>query len=133
MSLLSFTKKIAGQRDQKETAKTKRAATKTTATTDTPTPVSLAAGYINLTPLVTEKSVAAQAGANTVAFRVVAHATKGQVAAAIAERYQVVPRSIRSLKVKPKNRRRGNTYGQTNAWKKVYVTLPAGKTIDLSV
>ena len=67
------------------------------------------------------------------AFRVRQSASKGQVAAAVHERYQIRPQSIRSLHVKPKHRRRGNTAGMTNAWKKVYVTLPPGKTIDLSV
>ena len=127
MSLLSFTKKVAGRAAQKESdrpAKNKRAPKAAAPKGDTPTTASLAAGLINLTPLVTEKSVAAQGNANTVAFRVVTTATKGQVKMAIQERYNIKPRSVRSLKMNPKTRRRGNTAGKTNTWKKVYVTLP---------
>lgn len=133
MSLLSFTKKIVGQ-DQKKAAKepAKKAAAKKSAAADI-APMSPMAGQINLTPLVTEKSVGQQGSLTTVAFRVRLSASKGQVAAAIAERYKVTPRSIRSLHMNPKQRRRGNSTGMTNAWKKVYVTLPAGATIDLSV
>lgn len=133
MSLLSFTKKIVGQGGSKKppaTSPTEQPVEKKAASS---APISVIAGRINLTPLVTEKSVSAQGSANVVVFKVSATATKGQVAAAISSRYQITPRSIRSLRLKPKVRRRGHTSGLTNVWKKVYVTLPAGQTIDLSV
>lgn len=131
MSLLSFTKKIVGQ-DKTKAASGAKASAKT-AETKTKNMMSIMAGQINLTPLVTEKTVATQGGANTVAFRVHLSATKGQVAAAILERYKITPRKIRSMHMQPKQRRRGATTGTTSRWKKVYVTLPAGKTIDVSV
>lgn len=136
MSLLSFTKKIAGRGPHEKATRSthrKQAEKITSPKAEVVHSIGRAAGVINLTPLVTEKSVAAHGNANTVAFRVVVGATKGQVVAAIVERYKIKPRGVRSLTVNPKNRRRGNTYGRTNAWKKVYVTLPAGSTIDTSV
>ena len=142
MSLLSFAKKIASQQEAKKPSGKKTAAKKTATKTkvDTPaketaTPVIMVnhAGIIGLIPLVTEKSVAANNEANTVMFRVTAKATKGQISTAVIERYKVKPIAVRTIIMNPKNRRRGQTEGRTNIWKKAYVKLPAGKTIDLTV
>lgn len=131
MSLLSFTKKIIGGAPSP--------AEKPAAPKAPPTPSELAAaprqaaGRIGLIPLLTEKSTTAHQQTNTVAFRVAASATKGQIKAAITSRYHVVPQHIRTVAVMGKLRRRGATVGLTNAWKKAYISLPAGKTIDLGV
>ena len=135
MSLLSFTKRIAG-RGAKKPAKKSKATTVATqseaASAAVPQNVTTT-GMLGLYPLITEKSVNQQGQANIVAFRAVASATKGQIMTAIKERYNVTPLKVRTLQMMPKVRRRGVSVGKTAAWKKVYVSLPAGKTIDLSV
>lgn len=134
MSLLSFSKKIVGKQDQKKSTRRAKEATDVTKKTVVPAAAgNIVAGHINLTPLVTEKAVGAQGASNVVVFRVSPTASKGQVATAIYERYQIRAQSIRSIRMQPKHRRRGNSAGMTNVWKKMYVTLPPGKTIDLSV
>jgi len=135
MSLLSFTKKITGRAATKP--KTKAAAKKTTNQGATKTAVATVmpvhAGLIGLVPLVTEKTVRNQGAANVVAFRVRPGASKGQIMKAVADRYKVTPTRIRTMQMTPKRRTRGNTVGSTPAWKKAYVTLPSGSSIDLSV
>lgn len=135
MSLLSFAKKIAGQ---KPTVAVKKTATKTgdkqpeAKSKETAAVTPLAVGTAYLEPLITEKSMMRQGKVNAYAFRVEKTVTKGQVAAAVIARYGIVPTMVRTLMMHPKRRRRGVTVGKTAAWKKAYVTLPAGKTIDLT-
>ncbi|MDP3996994.1 MAG: 50S ribosomal protein L23 [Candidatus Andersenbacteria bacterium] len=95
--------------------------------------VSVLAGKIGLVALVTEKGVDAQSDTNTVVFRVSCDANKNQIAAAVLEQYKIEPVMVRTMNMPAKNRRRGATSGQTNYWKKAYVKLPAGKTIDFTV
>ncbi|MEX1997225.1 MAG: 50S ribosomal protein L23 [Candidatus Andersenbacteria bacterium] len=134
MSLLSFTKKIARRGSQDSRRPTSKKVAKPTpgrAKADT-LQRATSSGRLGLVPLVTEKSVAQQAN-SVVTFRVRPQATKGQVAVAIAERYGVVPVYLRTMQMHSKRRRRGASQGRTNAWKKVYATLPPGKTIDFSI
>lgn len=132
MSLLSFTKKIIGA-TASSPAKKPVAPKVPAAPSELATAPRQLAGRIGLIPLLTEKSTTAHQQTNTVAFRVVTSATKGQIKAAIVNRYHVTPQAIRTVAVMGKLRRRGATVGLTNAWKKAYVSLPAGKTIDLGV
>lgn len=133
MSLLSFTKKIAG-RDIKKKPK-KAAAKKETKAATSEASIQPATSFsrVELLPMITEKSVSQQGSNNTVAFRTRPNVSKGQIAAVVLARYGVAPVSVRTMQMMPKRRTRGKTSGQTNAWKKAYVTLPAGKTIDFSV
>lgn len=141
MSLLSFTKRIAGRNKKQEKKPAARAAAKKT--TKQPAPAAPAQAptqqptsgvpRIALQPLITEKAVLQQGAANTVAFRTHPKSTKHQIMQAVAVRYGVTPVSVRTAHMAPKRRTRGAATGRTNAWKKAYVTLPAGKTIDFSV
>jgi len=137
MSILSFAKKIAGRKEE-EKAKPAPVKSRSTVASKKKETAEAAAqpvtpGMVTLSPLLSEKSVAQQAGSNTVVFRAGVTATKGQIAAAVRERYRVTPVSVRTLRQLPKQRRRGQTYGQTTAWKKAYVTLAEGETIDFTV
>lgn len=140
MSLLTFTKKIF-QREQPKARPAKQPANGETRPAAEAQPEALPgsvdnsltlAGSLGLWPLVTEKSFSSSATPRVV-FRVHPRATKGQISRAVAQRYHVVPVAVRTVNLKPKQRRRGTTRGQTSAWKKAYVTLPAGKTIDVTV
>lgn len=129
MSLLTFTKRITGRTADKKAADKKTEKSEAVATASV---ANLRASAIGLEPIVTEKSVRLQSMGNVVTFRVKPATTKGQVELAVAERYGVTPVAVRTQTMRPKRRRRGQSIGRTNAWKKVYVTLPAGKTIDIA-
>lgn len=121
---------------EKPTAKSRaKAQTGTTKKKAAATPVlrGNAADWLELIPLITEKSVNRSGAHNTVAFRVALSASKGRIARAVAARYGVKPTKIRTLTAMPKTRRRGVTQGSTVAWKKAYVSLPEGSSIDLTV
>lgn len=131
MSLLTLAKKLfggVGKREQKPTPPRGEGE---------PAPKKPAAGgegtlasAIGMLPLLTEKSVSS-VGKPTVVFRVAIHATKGQIAQAVKQRYKVKPVAVRTMRLAGKRRRRGATEGRTAAWKKAYVTVPAGEAIDL--
>lgn len=126
MSLLSFAKKIAGRKPAVKKNLPNQEATTAAATGVVYT------GALGLVPLITEDSVVFHGDQQTVAFRVRLVATKRAIAAAVKGRFQVDPESVRILRVRGKARRRGQTSGASPAWKKAYVTLPAGKTIDVT-
>lgn len=135
MSLLSFAKKLAGREDRATKRQTAKKAP-ALATSEAPATPVLAgittAGRLNLQPLITEDSIAMRGNTQTVAFRVTSTANKQAIALAVAERFGVTPTSVRTRQVAGKSRRRGTTIGTTAAWKKAYVTLPPGKTIDIT-
>lgn len=125
MSLLSFVNKklrrSAGQSlAQKKKVKPKQAVAKKAELSVKP--AGLLALGIDLRLLLTEKGVRLQEQ-NVVTFRVVASASKGQIARAIEERYGTKPRHIRTVPVLARRRRRGNTSGTTAAGKKAYVQV----------
>jgi large subunit ribosomal protein L23 len=135
MSLISFAKKMAGRdtrKAQRQTTKATPADTTSVKSTATAASAITKAGALGLQPLITESSLAMQGNTQTVAFRVRPTANKQAIIAAVAERFGVEPVSVRTIHVAGKTRRRGRTVGTTAAWKKAYVTLPAGKTIDIT-
>lgn len=139
MSILTFAKKLAGQTEKPKAkpAKTKaRQAPPADAGKKAVQSENIAAAVsssLELIPLISEKSVTLHASTNTVAFRVAPRASKGAIGRAIQQRYGFVPVHVRTTNQVPKVRRRGRTQGRTRAWKKAYVTLPEGKSIDFSV
>ena len=125
MSLLSFVnRKLRGSAGQSLAQKKKVKPKQTVAKGAEPSvkPAGLLALGIDLQLLLTEKGVRLQEQ-NVVTFRVVAGASKGQIARAIEERYGTKPRHIRTVPVLARRRRRGNTSGKTAAWKKAYVQV----------
>lgn len=81
-------------------------------------------------PLVTEKSTTAL-GDDTYAFEVALDSTKRQIAAAVASFYGVEVRDVRTAVVRGKTKRFGRHYGKRKNWKKAYVTLVDGHSINL--
>jgi len=128
MSLLSFAKKKKPAKKQAKAADKKVAAKaparKKTRATAWP--------EIELFPLITEKGVWLQEH-GMVSFRVDKFASKEQVARSFAAKYKVAPRAIRSMQVRGKSRRRGQTTGSTNAWKKVYVKVDDVQSLNLGI
>ena len=55
---------------------------------------------------------------------------KAEIAAAVAQLFEVKVDSVRTVVVKGKTKRRGNKMGRRSDWKKAYVTLAEGQNLD---
>ena len=84
-------------------------------------------------PLLTEKAAmfAGVAGGSAVVFEVVSSATKGQIKLAVERVFKVRVKAVRTANYLGKKKRRGQHVGRQSAWKKAYVTLESGHTIDV--
>jgi large subunit ribosomal protein L23 len=81
-------------------------------------------------PVVSEKSyVLSAAGKYT--LRVHPDAHKTEIRQAVEALFDVHVVAVRTVSVKSKPKRRGNTSGRTRSWKKAVVTLRAGETIPI--
>ena len=81
-------------------------------------------------PVVSEKSyVLADAGKYT--FRVHDKAHKTQIRQAVENMFDVKVTDVRTISVKSKPKRRGQTAGRTRAWKKAIVQVREGDTIPI--
>jgi large subunit ribosomal protein L23 len=81
-------------------------------------------------PHVTEKTALAMQDSNQYAFRVRRDATKPDIKAAVELMFQVKVQSVNVVNEPGKVRRFGKTPGRTQDWKKAYVRLAPGQTID---
>jgi large subunit ribosomal protein L23 len=81
-------------------------------------------------PIISEKSYALIAE-NKYTFRVHPEAHKTQIRAAVQEIFNVRVVDVRTMKQKPKPKRRGWTTGRTRRWKKAVVELAPGERIEL--
>lgn len=82
-------------------------------------------------PLITEKVMADQAEANTVAFEVDPRANKVEIKKAVEEIWKVKVEGVRTLVIRGKTKRFGARMGKRKNWKKAYVALKAGEKIEL--
>jgi large subunit ribosomal protein L23 len=88
------------------------------------------ASQVIIRPVVSEKSfVLAEAGKYT--FRVHDRAHKTQIRQAIEELFDVKVVEVRTVSVKSKPKRRGQTSGRTRQWKKAIVQVGEGDTIPI--
>lgn len=83
-------------------------------------------------PHVTEKTTGSEGKNASYAFKVLPSANKHQIKSAIEIAFNVVVKAVRTCNVKPKSTRFGRVMGKRSAWKKAYVTLAEGHSIDLS-
>jgi large subunit ribosomal protein L23 len=81
-------------------------------------------------PIISEKSYALIAD-NKYTFRVHPNAHKTQIRAAVEDIFNVRVVDVRTMRQKPKPKRRGWTSGRTRAWKKAIVELAPGERIEL--
>ena len=81
-------------------------------------------------PIISEKSYALIAG-NKYTFRVHPNAHKTQIRKAVEDIFNVRVVDVRTMRQKPKPKRRGWTAGHTRAWKKAIVELAPGERIEL--
>ena len=82
-------------------------------------------------PVITEKASDDTGKRNAYHFRVPVDANKVEIRQAVEELFDVKVKSVNTLRVNSKSRRRGYTIGKTRAWKKAMVQLADGQTIDV--
>ena len=82
-------------------------------------------------PVITEKATILRE-ANKYAFRVHSKANKIQIRQAVEEIFSVKVQSVRTVKVPSKPKRQGLYQGRRAGWKKAYVTLKAGDSIEIT-
>lgn len=85
-----------------------------------------------LAPIVSEKSTRALEQGNQVVFKVLKDAAKPEIKVAVEKLFNVKVTDVRTLNVKGKNKGGQRTPGRRSDWKKAYVTLAAGQTIDFT-
>lgn len=78
-----------------------------------------------------EKSTMTAQRANTLAFKTARDATKLEIKTAIEEIFQVSVVGVRTLNVKGKRKRTKHGISQYKNWKKAYVRLAEGQSIDI--
>jgi large subunit ribosomal protein L23 len=81
-------------------------------------------------PVVSEKSYVLSA-ANRYTFRVHPDAHKTEIRQAVEALFDVHVVDVRTLSVKSKPKRRGQTSGRTRQWKKAIVQVRAGESIPV--
>ena len=82
-------------------------------------------------PVVSEKSTMVKETENAVVFEVAREATKAQIKQAVEQVFKVKVKEVRTAIVRGKNtRRQGRYIGHKKNWKKAYVTLGEGDTIE---
>ena len=82
-------------------------------------------------PLSTEKSVSQLGSEQTYAFEVGLKANKVQIKRAIEAFYGVEVDRVRTLVVRGKLKRFGRHYAKRSNWKKAYITLAEGHSINI--
>ncbi|HEY2808767.1 MAG TPA: 50S ribosomal protein L23 [Steroidobacteraceae bacterium] len=83
-----------------------------------------------IAPHVTEKTSLAMQNHNQYTFRVRREATKTDVRKAVELMFDVKVAGVQVVNESGKSRRFGKTPGRTQDWKKAYVSLVTGQTID---
>lgn len=85
---------------------------------------------ILIRPLVTEKAVAGENAIHTYIFEVGETANKLQIKQAVEQFFNVNVEDVRTVRVRGKIRRFGRFYGRRSHWKKAYVKLASGQTLN---
>lgn len=83
-----------------------------------------------IAPHVTEKTATAMQNHNQYTFRVKKNATKTDIKAAVELMFEVKVKGVQVVNEPGKQRRFGKIIGRTQDWKKAYVSLVPGQSID---
>lgn len=84
-----------------------------------------------LGPHITEKAAIVGESSNQYVFRVAKDATKPEVKQAVEKLFEVEVDAVRVANVKGKTKRTGARMGRRIDWKKAYVRVKAGQSIEL--
>lgn len=82
-------------------------------------------------PLVTEKTTSQLQASSEYAFEVAPEANKIQIKEAVEAFYRVTVEDVRTLVVRGKMKRSGRTVGKRKNWKKAYVRLAEGQSLNV--
>ncbi len=82
-------------------------------------------------PCITEKS-SLLSGVNQWVFKVANSASKPNIAAAVEELFKVKVSAVRTCRMHGKTRRFRGRVGKCSDWKKAYITLVEGQSIDFN-
>jgi len=82
-------------------------------------------------PYITEKVSSMMGSSNQYAFKVDLKATKLQIKQAIEGYFSVVVEDVNVIKVKGKTKRSKHRISKRSDWKKAYVKLAAGQSIEV--
>lgn len=85
---------------------------------------------IVLEPVITEKTSRSREVKNEVTFVVARDANKIEIRNAVESLFDVKVLSVRTMSVRGKTKRMGRFEGKTSAWKKAFVTLKEGESIE---
>jgi large subunit ribosomal protein L23 len=85
-----------------------------------------------LAPHVSEKSARTAEKANQMVFRVRRDSTKPEIKAAVELMFEVKVDAVRVVNVAGKTKRFGGRAGRRSDFKKAYVSLAAGQSIDFA-
>jgi len=83
-----------------------------------------------LAPRVTEKLTLCQKQSNQVIFKVAFNANKLQIKSAVEKMFHVDVLAVQTAHVRGKRKRLGKIMGQRKNWKKAFVRLKKGQSID---
>lgn len=86
---------------------------------------------ILIEPVITEKSSLVGEAGRTLVFRVDRRASKDEIKSAVERIFKVGVDSVRTCNFLGKPKRAGTSAGRRAAFKKAYVTLQEGQTIDV--
>lgn len=81
-------------------------------------------------PLITEKTSLQKEASQVVAFEVSPDANKIEIKQAVEKGFNVKVTAVNTVYVAGKVKRVGRNFGKRSNWKKAYVTLAKGSTID---
>ncbi len=81
-------------------------------------------------PLITEKGTVLKEQGNQVVFEVDRRANKVEIRQAVEKIFKVKVLSVHTLNVEGKKKRMGRIMGRRSDWKKAYVTLAPGETVE---
>jgi large subunit ribosomal protein L23 len=87
---------------------------------------------ILLAPYVSEKSARVSEKTNQYVFKVLPDATKPEIKQAVELMFNVKVDAVAVVNVAGKRKRFGNMQGRRSDWKKAYISLKEGQSIDLT-
>ena len=82
-------------------------------------------------PIITEKSTTFLGDDRTYGFEVAIDADKLRIKRAVESFYGVKVETVRTMVIRGKSKRFGRHYGKRKNWKKAYVTLAEGESINV--
>lgn len=85
-----------------------------------------------LTPHVSEKGARLQEQSNQIVFKVLPDANKEEIRQAVELLFEVKVADVQVANVRGKVKRFGQTQGKRSNWKKAYVKLAEGQSIELA-